>query len=255
MKIGFSVLLPFLASAWMLSQTPEAPPANSVNIGGRPVNVGSDSRAPILSGLDKLEGVASQISVEVGRLRIDKWKASSGAKSTAQADADSVQRNLTSALPGLIGAVRSAPEDVNAEFKLYRNVIALYDVVSALTETARTFGPKGDYVALAQQTQVLNSVRRGLGDSLEQLTATTQQELNQMRIQIKSQQEQLAAAAAAAATPKEVVVAQPEPPKKAPPKKKAVAKKSATAGSGSNSNSSGSNSSSQTGLGTTAPKS
>lgn len=255
MKIGFSVLFPFFAAAWMLSQTPQVPPATSANSATKSASVASDSKASILSDLDRLQSAASQISVDVGRLRIDKWKASSGAKSAAQADADSVQRNLTSALPGLIGAVRSAPEDVNAAFNLYRNVSALYDVVSALTETTRAFGPKSDYEALAQQSQLLGSVRRKLGDSLEQLTASTQQELSQMRFQIKSQQEQLAAAAvAAAAAQKEVVVAQPEPPKKAT-KKKSVAKKSSAGSSGSNSNSSGSNQSNQTGSGTTTPKS
>jgi hypothetical protein len=259
MKIGLSVLLSLWAPVWILAQTPEPPPANPAGSSGKSAMVASDSKASLLSELDRLEATASQLAVDLVGLRIDKWKASGSAKNAAQADADSVQRNLNSALPGLIRAVRSAPDDVNAGFKLYRNVSALWDVVSALTETTRTIGPKSDYEALAQQSQLLGSVRRKFGDSLEQLTASTQQELVQMRTQIKSQQEQLAAAAAAAAAaPKEVAVAPPEPPKKTT-KKKSVAKKSPSAGSGSNSNtsssnSSGSNPSSQTQSGTTAPK-
>ncbi len=260
MKIGVWWLLSLVAPVWILAQTSEPPPANPAGSAGRSAIVASDSKASILSELDKLEAAASQLAVDLGGMRIDKWKAGSGAKSAAQADADSVQHNLSSALPGLIHAIRSAPEDVNAGFKLYRNVSALGDVVSTLTETTRVFGPKSDYEALAQQSQLLGSVRRKLGDSLEQLTANTQLELSQMRIQIKSQREQLAAAAtAAAAAPKEVVAAQPEPPKKTT-KKKAVAKKLPSASSGSGSNSSGSkpsgsNPSSQTSSATTAPKS
>src|SRR5664279_5814834 len=218
MKIGLSLLLPFLASAVMLSQMPEAPRSSSNNSGEGTASAASPPQTSILTELEKLEAAASQVSLDIGRLRVDKWKTGSIAKSAAQTNADSVQRNLTSALPGLIGAVRSAPEDLNAEFKLYRNLNALCDVVSSLTDATRAFGPNSDYEALAQQSQVLDSIRRKLGDSLEQQTVTTQQELNQARIQIKSQQEQLAASAAAAAKPKEIVVAQTEPPKKAPKK-------------------------------------
>jgi hypothetical protein len=252
MKIGLSLLLPFLASAVMLSQTPEAPRPSSNSSGEGTASAASPPKTSILPELERLEAAASQVSLEIGRLRVDKWKAGS-AKSAAQTNADSVQRNLTSALPGLIGAVRAAPEDLNAEFKLYRNLNALCDVVSSLTDATRAFGPNSDYEALAQQSQVLDSIRRKLGDSLEQQTATTQQELNHLRVQTKVQQEQLAAAAAA--PPKQIVVAQTEPPKKAAPKKKTVAKKPATAGSSSNSNSSGSNSNGQKGVGTTFPKS
>ena len=209
--------------------------------------------APILPDLDRLEHVASQAAVDLGRLRIEKWKINSDARSAAQANVDSVQRNLTSALPGLINAVRSAPEDVNAEFKLYRNLNALYDVFGTVTEATRVFGQKGDYDTLSQQLQGIGSVRRKLGEALEQLTATTQNELNQMRVQIKAQQEQLVAAEAAAAKPKEIVVAQTEPPAKAK-KKRTTPKKPATTAGSSNPTPSSSNSSGQTGAGTTAPK-
>jgi hypothetical protein len=252
MKIGLCFVLLLFASASILSQTPEAPLASSASSGEKPASDGSAPKASVLPDLDRLETVASQVALHIGRLRIDKWKASSGAKSAAQADADSVQRNLSSALPALIGALRSAPEDVNAEFKLYRNLNALYDVFGTLTDATRVFGQKSEYEALSQQLQVISSVRRKLGEGLELLTATRERELNQMRIQIKAQQEQLAAAAA---PPKQIVVAQTEPPKKPAPKKKTVAKKPASAASGSNGNSQGSNSTVQMGVGATAPKS
>ena len=245
MKIGLSLLLPFLASAVMLSQTPEAPRSSSNNSGEGTASAASPPQTSILTELEKLEAAASQVSLDIGRLRVDKWKTGSIAKSAAQTNADSVQRNLTSALPGLIGAVRSAPEDLNAEFKLYRNLNALCDVVSSLTDATRAFGPNSDYEALAQQSQVLDSIRRKLGDSLEQQTVTTQQELNHLRVQTKAQQEQLAAAAAA--PPKQIVVAQTEVPKKPAPKKKTVAKKPAASGSA--------NSPGQAPAGVTAPKS
>jgi hypothetical protein len=246
MKIGLSFALLFVASASMMSQAPEA---SSENSSASPPRVVSPSASTIIPDLDRLQVVASQAAIGIGELHIEKWKAGSAAKSAAQSDADSVQRNLTSALPGLIDAVRSSPDDVNAQFKLYRNLNALYDVFNTLTEATRVFGQKSEYATLSQQLQAIGSTRRKLGESLEQLTAATQNQLNQMRIQIKAQQEQLAAAAA---PPKQIAVAQTEPPKKPPSKKKAASKKPAPA---SNANPSSSSSSGQTTAGTTVPKS
>lgn len=253
MKIGLTIPLLLFAPALMLSQ---APPTSSEPSGAPPATVAGTPTSAIAPDLDRLQAVASQANTVIGRLGIQKWKTSSEARSTAQADADSAQRNLKSALPVLIDAVRSAPGDVNAEFKLYRNLNALYDVFGTLTEATRVFGQKGDYAELSQQSQTISSIRRKLGENLEQLTATTQKQLDQMRLQIKSQQEQLASAQAAAAEArKQVELAQAEPPKKTATKKKAVAKKPTSATSGSNVNSSGSNTNGQPAAVTTTPKS
>ena len=68
---------------------------------------------PVLADLDRLQAAASQANLDLGHMRIEKWKADSNSKQQAQGNADSVQRNLTTALPGLIANVRSAPQDVN----------------------------------------------------------------------------------------------------------------------------------------------
>jgi len=255
MKIGLSLLLVLFASASMQSQTPEATAPSSATASEAPASVTSTSTTTITPDLDRLKAVASQAAADIGRLRIEKWKANGDAKSAAQADAMSVQRNLTLALPGMIDAVRSTPANVNAEFKLYRNLNALYDVLGALTEASRVSGQKGEYDTLSQQLQVIGSVRRKLGEDLEQLTATQERELKQLQIQVKAQQEQLVAAQAEAAEArKAVVVAQSEPPKKAPQKKKTAVKKPAASAGGSNPNPPGSNSSGQTVSGNSAPK-
>lgn len=256
MKFSLSFLFLLFASVSILSQTPEVSSSGSVSGGERSTTSASAPQPSLLPDLDKLQTVASQASIDIGQLHIEKWKANSSAKSNAQADADSVQHNLTSALPGLIDAVRSAPQDLSAQFKLYRNLNALYDVFGALTEATRVFGQKNDYEAMAQQLHVIGSSRRKLGEGLEQLTATAQSQLNQLQMQVKEQQDKLATAEAAAAEArKELVLAQNQPPKKPAPKKKSVTKKPAPAGSNSNANPSGSNPNSQTAPGTAAPKS
>jgi hypothetical protein len=160
-------------------------------------------------------------------MRIEKWKADGASKQQAQANADSLQRNLTSALPGLIDGFRAAPQDLNAGFKLYRNLNALYDVLASFTEAAGAFGPKNEYEALAQQVMVIDSVRRGLADNLEALASSTQAELNRLRARVQTLQQ-----AAPAAPPKKVIVDDAEPAKKKPVHKKKPAAATNANGSG-----------------------
>ena len=238
----FSLLYLFLTCVAAVAQTPANVPAASAR---QAPAASSAPMSSVLSDLDRLQSAASQTTLDLGHMRIDKWKVDGESKRQAQANADSVQRNLTSALPGLIDAVRSAPQDLTAEFKLYRNLNALYDVFGSLTEAAGAFGPRSDYEALTQQLETIDSVRRNLGDAIEQLTSSTQSELSQLRSQIRTYQQ----AAAAAPPPKKVVVDDTEPPKKTVHKKK----KPATSGSGSSP--SGPSNPKRTDTGASVPKS
>lgn len=191
--------------------------------------------AAVSADLDHLQTAAAQINVDISHMRIEKWKADSGSKQQAQANGESIQRNLTTALPGLIANYRGQPQDLNAGFKLYRNLNALYDVMTSFTESTGAFGPKSDYEALAEQLNVIETVRRDLADSLEGQTLQTQGELNQLRQQVR----QLQQAAVPPPPPKKTVVDNAEPVKKTTTHKK----KPTTAG---NTSTSGSTSSKET---------
>jgi BMFP domain-containing protein YqiC len=205
----------FSSSIAMLAQAPAPPPVGAPGAGVQQP-AGSYSMTPVLSELDRLQAMSAALEGDISRLRIDKWKADSNSKRQAESNAESIQRNLKSALPGIMSAVRSAPQDLGAEFKLYRNLNALYDVMGSLTESTGAFGPKSDYESLAQQLDTLDSIRRNLGDSLEQLSASTQSQLDQLRTQVRSLQAQ-----ANAAPPKKVIVEDNESASKPTTKKKA----------------------------------
>lgn len=210
-----------LATAFAFAQTapPASPAATTMGSPSPPVTLP-------LNELDRLQSAAAQASSVLGQMRIDRWKADNNTKQQAHSDAESVERNVSSALPGLISAVRAAPQDLNAAFKLYRNVGALHDVMLSLTESAGAFGNKSDFEALAQESNVIDGVRRSLGDALEQMASAQQNELDRLRNQIRVQQQQ--AAAAAAAPPKKTVVDDNQPAKKpSAHKKKPVAPKPA----------------------------
>lgn len=125
------------------------------------------ARLDMASLLTETERLAQQAALDLARMRIEKWKAGGDQKEQAQATSDSVQRNLTAALPSVIGQVRAAPNDLLPAFRLYRNLGALYDVMSNLAESAGAFGPKTEYEALAQHVGRLDELRRELANGIE----------------------------------------------------------------------------------------
>jgi hypothetical protein len=91
-------------------------------------------------------------------------------------------------LPTLTAAVRSAPQDFAANFKLYRNLNALYDVLKSLTESAGAFGSKQEFESLAEYAQAIDDNRRSMGDYMENLAVAKDAELNRLRSQARALQ-------------------------------------------------------------------
>ena len=122
--------------------------------------------------LASMEQTSYSTVAQLQALRIDKWKTESDQKRQAQGNADSLVRNMTAALPTMITAARTNPNSFAANFKLYRNISALYDVMLPLTESAGAFGQKGEFQALGEQLQRWDEIRRQFGDYLEQLATS-----------------------------------------------------------------------------------
>ncbi len=207
-------LLPLLlaAAAQMLSSQSAASP---------PVPYSSVSQLNVL--LSQLEQAAQSSQVDLAKLRVERWKADSGSKRQTQANIESVQRNLQTALPGIIGELRNSPENLASTFKLYRNLDALYDVFGSLVESAGAFGSKDEFQALENDLTMLERSRRSFADRMETLSGAKEGELVRLRTALQNAQ-----AAANSPTPKKVVVDDTEPPKKAVKKKPAAKTANAT---------------------------
>jgi hypothetical protein len=191
-----------------LSLTAQSAPA------GPPVPYASVSQLNAI--IEPLQQVSESAQADLGRLRIEKWKVDSGSKKQTLSNVESIKRNLQSALPEIIGQVQSSPEDLSATFKLYRNLDALYDVFGSVAESAGAFGSKDEFQALSNDLNAIERSRRSLGERLENLTASKEAELAQLRTQIKTLQ------AAPPPPPKKIVVDDNEPPKKPVAKKKPI---------------------------------
>jgi hypothetical protein len=163
--------------------------------------------------LMRLDQASRGAMAELSRLRIEKWKTDGSMKQQSQANVDSLQRNLANALPELENKVRLAPQDMPANFKLYRNLNALYDVFASVAESAGAFGPKDQYESLAEQAAIFDQVRRAVADRLEQLAVAKEMELSRLRNQTRAQNQPKGQQG-----PKKIIVDDNEPAPK--PKKK-----------------------------------
>ena len=164
--------------------------------------------------VDQLKQTTKSMQMDLGTLRVDRWKTDAATKRQTQANVESVQRNLQSALPEIITQLNNSPEDLGASFKLYRNLDALYDVFGSVLESAGAFGSKDEFQSLSMDMSGLESARRSFGERMQRLAAAKEDELARLRTQIKTLQ------AAPPPPPTKIVVDDTAPPKKPAAKKK-----------------------------------
>lgn len=213
-KIVVGMLL-FLAAGTGVAQS-----GGSNSQSAAPVSYSSVTQLnEVLAGLEQ----ASQTTqVDLAKLRIEKWKTDGGTKRQSGADVESIQKNLQTAVPDIVAQLRNSPESLPETFRLYRNLDALYDVFSSVVESAGAFGSKDEFQSLQNDLNAMERTRHSVADRMEGLSATKENEIAQLRAQLRNAQ-----AAVNAAPPKKVVVDDTEPVKK-PVKKKTVTKKPAT---------------------------
>ncbi|MGH9517676.1 MAG: hypothetical protein ACRD3P_18570 [Terriglobales bacterium] len=195
-----------------VGQAPPAPPVSYSSI---------SELNQLLAGLQQ----ASQaIQDDLSHLRIEKWKTDSNTKHQTQGDVESVQRNLQSALPGMINELKNAPENAAVTFKVYRNLDALYDVMNSVVESTGAFGNKEEFRSLNKDLGALEESRRSFAGRMDKVANAKETEIGQLRAALQT--------ARAEIPPKKTVVddTKPAAEKKPVRHKKAVPKpKSQTA--------------------------
>jgi len=181
-----------------------------------PVSYSSISQLNLL--LSQLEQASQQTQLDLAKLRVEKWKTDSNNKRQMQANVESIEHNLQSALPEMIGQLRMAPENLTATFKVYRNLTALYDVFAAVAESAGAFGTKDEFQSLENDLSMLERSRRAFADRMETLAGAKEVELTRLRTLQTGQ------GGANPQQPKKVIVDDNEPPKKPVKKKSSTSK-------------------------------
>lgn len=172
--------------------------------------------------LAKLQQTAKNMQSDLGSMRIEKWKTDGATKRQTLANVESIQRNLQSALPETIAQLNNTPEDLEASFKLYRNLVVLYDYFGSVVNMTGALGSKDEFQSLDNDLTGLESARREFAGRVQKLAASKEAELTRLRAQIKT------LTAAPPPPPKKIIVDNTEPPKK-PVKKKVTKPKPTTA--------------------------
>ncbi len=195
---GAAIMVAVSAPAQAPAGTPSAP-------------VSYSSMAEFNQILGALNQASQSTQNDLSRLRIEKWKTDSNTKRQTQNDTESILRNLQNALPGILGQLQNAPENVAITFKAYRNLDALYDVLTSVVESAGAFGSKEEFRSLSEDLNSLDNSRRAVADRMEKLASTKEAEIGELRVALQN--------ARAAIPPKKTVVDDTEPPKKTVPRK------------------------------------
>lgn len=217
MKRNFLFLTILLPFTYLAAMGQSGPAANATPAGGQGQPVSYASVTQLNGMLSQLEDTSKSTQADLVKLRIEKWKADGSYKRQALGNVDSIQRNLQDALPEIIAQLRTAPEDLTATFKLYRNLDALYDVLGSVVEGAGAFGSKDDLQSLSNDLGAFEGTRKQLAERIDNLSKAKEAEIARLRTDLKTAQ---AAAAAPATAPKKIVVDDTEPPKKPAVKKK-----------------------------------
>jgi hypothetical protein len=111
-----------------------------------------------------LRPALANVQTAIGNINLGHWKASGTTRAAVQQDVSSMQRDLTTTLPGLMSqAEASAPAALSPSFAVFRNLDALYDVLLRVSETAALAGSESDAGSLEDARAGLEDGRGKLG--------------------------------------------------------------------------------------------
>lgn len=179
MKSAFYLLLALVASPQLPGQTNPPGQTQSLQTSAPAPNASPD--LALRESLITVQAMAQKSDADIAHLRIDKWKADNQSKQQSQANATSIRRNLTNAIPDLLQRLQADPGSLSANFRLYRNLNALYDSFSALVESAGAFAPQEQYASLAADLAQLDQLRHQFAERMDLLAGASDAELARLR--------------------------------------------------------------------------
>jgi hypothetical protein len=168
MKTAKALIFVLTFSAALAAMTQQATTRPQAQTPATPQAQATPQAGDLTAIVQQVQQATSSASINLGKLRIEKWKTDSQQKQQMQQVADSLQKNIANAVPGLIGDVQTTRGGVLASFKLYHNVNVLYEFLSSMAEAAGAFGKKEEYQPLEGDAAALDTARQSLSIYIEQ---------------------------------------------------------------------------------------
>lgn len=162
----------------LLAQTTPAPsPAGTVA-------PASAAATPALPPSQLVQPALSNLVSTLDSIRPEKWKTSASIRQGAQANMESVRRDLDSNLPSLLHVADGAPRSLPSVLPAASNLDALYDVVLRVAETARVAAPQRQSSDLDAALAKLDQSRRALNAHVLTVAKSNQAEMMNLRQQL-----------------------------------------------------------------------
>jgi hypothetical protein len=140
--------------------------SSATGVGAAGGNALAVTRGPLPS--ETLRPALEVVRQAIAGTNVDRWRGSSAVRDEAEANLQSIQRDVQTTLPTLLAAADAAPNSAAKTLPAYRNVEALYDVLLRLEAAGQLAAPREQASALQQAVNQLNDGRRALGDQLQQ---------------------------------------------------------------------------------------
>ena len=158
MKTAFTALIVFLLCAGYganaQAQPQPAAPQRMQTASPVPANINT-----ILTAVQQATNSAS---VDIGKLRVERWKTDPDQKQQLQHIGDSLQKSIANAVPALVADVQSSRGGVSASFKLYHNLNVIYENLNYLADVAGGLGKKEEFEPLSADCAALETARQNL---------------------------------------------------------------------------------------------
>lgn len=136
-------------------------------------------RTDLMSTLLELDRTAAATNSDISHLQIDRWRGgwktgfttNNSHKNEAAQAAQSLQRNLKTALPDLIRNALNSKGGMYTTFKVYEDLNLVCEALDSLVTGAQEYGRKEEYGPLAADYNNLVRLRRSLSAYLQQKAA------------------------------------------------------------------------------------
>lgn len=180
--MSFRIALAALTSALLLAPQPLARAFSPQAM--NPAQPRSQASLAVGNSLQQVSIAIAHLRRALDSVNVSKWKAPGDVRRTTAGDVDSMQRDISDTLPGLINTALGDPSKISPAFSVYRNVDALYDVLLRVSETAQLAGASRDAAALEEQRALLENSRSQLGAALLQSSQAQDAEVLRLRTAI-----------------------------------------------------------------------
>jgi hypothetical protein len=119
----------------------------------------------------------------IAAIKTDKWKKGS-VRDEADANINSIQRDLAENMPPLLAASEAAPSSVSKALPLSRHLDALYDVLLRIYEAARVSAPPDQIAQIQQTMSSLDKARRALNDRIQDAASSQEKRAGDLQNQL-----------------------------------------------------------------------